>query len=483
MIPCLIDLSNLPPKPMPIFMSEDFLLSSAVACELYHDYAKHQPIYDYHCHLNPYAIADDRRFDNLGQIWLENDHYKWRAMRTAGIPEDLISGVANDKEKYTVWVQTLTQCIGNPLYHWSHLELKRPFGLNNTLLSPYTAERVWQHCNACLQEPNFSARGILQQMNLVMLGTTDDPIDSLAAHRYIRADPSITLDVVPSWRPDRAFKIDQPDFASYLQQLGQATNQDIRRFSDLIIALEQRMEHFAEHGCRAADHGIEIMRFAPMPPEARLDSILQRALRGELLDELAIAQFSTAVQVWLGQQYAQRGWVMQLHIGAQRNNNTRQFKHLGPDSGFDSISDRPFAKPLAQFLDTLDCDNRLPKTILYTLNPAATATLAAMIGNFQGDGIAGKVQLGAGWWFNDQKDGIQYHLEQVAQLSLLSRFVGMLTDSRSFLSFARHEYFRRILCEKIGQWVVNGEAPHDMNLLGGMVQDICFNNAQQYFHV
>ncbi|MCW8330997.1 glucuronate isomerase [Photobacterium sp. SDRW27] len=467
---------------MKAFLCEDFLLSNEVARRLYHDFAKDMPIYDYHCHLNPQEVAGNRRFDNLGQMWLEGDHYKWRGMRAAGIDESLITGKdSTDFDKYMAWARTVPKTLGNPLYHWTHLELRRPFGITGKLFGPDTAETIWHECNEMLASPEFSARGIMQQMNVVMAGTTDDPIHSLEHHKTIAEDTDFDIEVAPSWRPDRAFKIELDGFGKYMQLLGQAADVEITRFADLLTALERRLEHFAIHGCRAADHGIEVVRYGKVPPEATLDSLLARRLNHETLTEQEVDQFSTAVQVWLGKQYAKRGWVMQLHIGAQRNNSTRMFRLLGADSGFDSIGDRPFAFQLASLLDDMDITNELPKTILYCLNPRDNEMMATMIGNFQGGGIAGKVQFGSGWWFNDQKDGMQRQIEQLSQLGLLSQFVGMLTDSRSFLSYTRHEYFRRILCNTIGQWVQNGEAPNDIAMLGKLVQDICCRNARTYF--
>lgn len=466
---------------MKTFLDDDFLLTTPTACRLYHDHAAHQPIFDYHCHLNPADIAENRQFNNLSAIWLEGDHYKWRAMRTAGVDEQLITGSASDYDKYMAWAKTVPLTLGNPLYHWTHLELRRPFGITGKQLSPKTAQDIWQICNARLAEPEFSARGIMKQMNVVMAGTTDDPTDSLAHHKTLAEDPDFTIEVLPSWRPDKAFKIELDGFHHYVERLGASADITIRRFDDLLRALSIRLDHFDAHGCKAADHGIEIVRFAPVPDEKALDDILRHKLAGKQVSELECAQFSTAVQIWLGKQYASRGWVMQMHIGAQRNNNSRMFAQLGPDAGFDSIGDRPYAWQLAQLLDEMEKTNQLPKTILYCLNPRDNEMLATMIGNFQGDGIAGKVQFGSGWWFNDQKDGMERQLEQLSQLGLLSQFVGMLTDSRSFLSYTRHEYFRRILCNRIGLWVENGEAPNDMSLLAPMVENICFGNARRYF--
>ncbi|MFB0975702.1 MAG: glucuronate isomerase [Tolumonas sp.] len=468
---------------MKAFLDEDFLLSTQTAQRLYHEYAASQPIYDYHCHLSPRMVAENKPFANLAEIWLAGDHYKWRGMRSAGIDERFITGDASDYEKFQAWAKTVPMCLGNPLYHWTHLELRRPFGITNTVLNPETAEGIWTQCNDLLATPEFSPRGIMKQMNVKMVGTTDDPLDTLEYHKAIAADASFDIEVAPSWRPDKAFKIELEGFAAYIDKLGRAADIEIERFSDLLTALDRRLDHFAAHGCRAADHGIEVLRFAAIPAEAELDKILHRRMNGGVLSELEVAQYTTAVQVWLGRQYAKRGWVMQLHLGAQRNNNSRMFKLLGADAGFDSIADKSFAAELSALLDAMDITNELPKTILYCLNPRDNEVLGTMIGNFQGGGIAGKIQFGSGWWFNDQKDGMQRQMEQLSQLGLLSQFVGMLTDSRSFLSYTRHEYFRRILCDMIGRWAENGEVPNDMGLLGSMVQNICYHNAKNYFRL
>ncbi|ELX8378175.1 glucuronate isomerase [Providencia vermicola] len=467
---------------MKSFLCENFLLNNKVAQNLYHDYAAKMPIYDYHCHLNPQEIAENRQFDNLGQIWLEGDHYKWRAMRSAGIPERFITGrESSDYEKYLAWAKTVPMTLGNPLYHWTHLELRRPFGITGKLLSPTTADDIWHEANERLSQPAFSTLGIMQQMQVHMVGTTDDPIDSLIYHRQIAQDKTINIEVRPSWRPDRVFKIEQVGFADYIEQLGESANIAISRFSDLLFALERRLEYFAFHGCIASDHGIDIVRYAPIPDETVLDRILQTRLQGKILDEIAIAQFSTAILVWLGKQYAKYGWVMQLHIGAMRNNNRRQFMLLGSDSGFDAIGDLPIAYPLSRLLDEMDKTNELPRTILYCANPRDNDVLAALIGNFQDGEVAGKIQFGSAWWFNDQKEGMQRQLEQLSQLGLLSLFIGMLTDSRSFLSYTRHEYFRRILCNMLGTLVMNGEMPAEEKMIGQLVENICFYNAKRYF--
>lgn len=463
------------------FLDDNFLLQTDAAQRLYFEYAQQQPIYDYHCHLPPKDIAENKNFRNLAEIWLAGDHYKWRVLRTAGIDEHFITGGASDYEKYQAWAKTVPLTLGNPVYHWTHLELRRPFGFKNIVFNNKTADHIWHEANQKLATPQFSTRGILAEMNVKAIGTTDDPIDSLQYHQQIAADATFKTAVRPSWRPDKVFKIELAGFNDYIQQLGQVTDINIIRFDDLLTALTKRLDHFQRHGCQASDHGIEILRYAAVPSEKTLDHILTKRLNNQTLSEQEIAEFSTAVLIWLGQQYHKRNWVMQLHLGALRNNNQRMFKLLGPDSGFDSIGDRPIAEPLSALLGQLDLTDQLPKTILYCLNPRDNEVLATLIGNFQGGGIAGKIQFGSGWWFNDQKDGMERQIMQLSQMGLLSLFVGMLTDSRSFLSFTRHEYFRRILCNMVGHWIENGEIPSDYSLVGNMISDICYNNAHRYF--
>ncbi|MFB6326658.1 glucuronate isomerase [Pantoea deleyi] len=464
------------------FMTEDFLLEGEFARRLYHDYAKDQPIFDYHCHLPPQQIAENYRFANLYDIWLKGDHYKWRAMRANGVAEALITGDASDREKFDAWARTVPHTIGNPLYHWTHLELRRPFGITGTLLSETTADSIWDRCNALLAQESFTTRGIMQQMNVKMVGTTDDPLDDLRYHRAMADDASFSVKVLPSWRPDKAFNIDAETFLPWIAALEQLTDISVQRFDDLRRALHQRLDHFAAHGCRISDHALDVVCYAEAD-DATLDAILARRRSGAAPNPQETAQFKTAVLVWLGSEYARRGWVQQYHIGALRNTNPRQFQLLGPDVGFDSINDQPLAAPLARLLGAQNRDNALPKTILYCLNPRDNEVLATMAGNFQGEGQAGKMQFGSAWWFNDQLDGMQRQMTQLAQVGLLSRFVGMLTDSRSFLSYTRHEYFRRLLCQMIGQWVERGEAPADEALLGQMVRNICFDNARDYFGI
>jgi len=464
------------------FMTEDFLLDNEFARRLYHDYAKDQPIFDYHCHLPPQQIAENYRFANLYDIWLKGDHYKWRAMRANGVPEAFCTGGASDREKFDAWARTVPHTIGNPLYHWTHLELRRPFGITDTLLSEKTADNIWHRCNELLAQDSFTTRGIMQQMKVKMVGTTDDPLDDLRHHHALAQDSSFTVKVLPSWRPDKAFNIEAETFLPWIETLEQLTDISVQRFDDLRSALYQRLDHFAAHGCKVSDHALDVVCYAEAD-DATLDGILARRRSGTAPNPQETAQFKTAVLVWLGSEYARRGWVQQYHIGALRNTNPRQYQLLGPDVGFDSINDQPLAEPLARLLGAQNLNNALPKTILYCLNPRDNEVLATMAGNFQGEGQAGKMQFGSAWWFNDQLDGMQRQMTQLAQIGLLSRFVGMLTDSRSFLSYTRHEYFRRLLCQMIGRWVEQGEAPADEALLGEMVQNICFNNARDYFGI
>ncbi|MGL4914851.1 MAG: glucuronate isomerase [Aeromonas allosaccharophila] len=463
-------------------MTDDFLLDTEFSRQLYHGFAAGQPIFDYHCHLPPALIAEDHSFANLYEIWLKGDHYKWRAMRSNGVDERFCTGDADDYAKFLAWASTVPQTIGNPLYHWTHLELKRPFGLTGKLLGPQTAREVWDFCNDKLAQPEFSARGIMRQMNVKMVGTTDDPVDDLSHHAAIAADSGFGIKVLPSWRPDKAFNIEADGFIDYLAQLGEVSDIEIRHFADLTGALGLRLDHFAAHGCKIADHALDEVLFG-QASEAELDAMLACRLRGESLDQADVAAFKTAVLIYLAGEYKRRDWVQQYHIGALRNNNSHRLLSLGPDTGFDSINDAPMARALSQLLDAQDSQDLLPKTILYCLNPRDNEVLGTMIGNFQGGNIPGKMQFGSGWWFNDQKDGMERQLTQLAQLGLLSRFVGMLTDSRSFLSYTRHEYFRRILCRMIGRWVAEGEAPADLALLGAMVENISFNNARDYFAI
>lgn len=467
---------------MKSFLTDEFLLDTDIAKEFFFNYAEDQPIFDYHCHLPPWQIASDYQFENLCDIWLKGDHYKWRAMRTHGVDESYCTGEQSDYDKFLAWAETVPYTIGNPLYHWTHLELRRPFGITNKLLSLETAKEIWDEGNSLLQQKDFSAKGIIQRMNVKFIGTTDDPIDSLEYHRIIAQDKNFKTKVAPSFRPDKSFNIELKTFPSYMQKLSEVADVEISSFSALCRALEKRIDYFHAHGCRVSDHALDVVLYGEAD-EKELDRILTAGLRGENLDKEKAAKFKTAVLVFLGAQYHKRNWVQQYHIGALRNTNGFMYKRLGPDTGFDSIHDEPIAYALSRLLDAQSINNALPKTILYCLNPRDNEVIATMCGNYQQAGIRGKMQFGSGWWFNDQKDGMIRQITQLSQLGLLSHFIGMLTDSRSFLSYTRHEYFRRVLCRMFGHWVRDGEAPHDIELLGRMVSDICFDNAKRYFEI
>lgn len=458
------------------FMGDDFLLENDVAAVLYHDYAARMPIIDYHCHLSPADIVSDRVFGNMTEIWLQGDHYKWRAMRANGIPEYYITGGATDREKFEKWAETVPATLRNPLFHWTHLELRRYFGVSD-LLNPTTAPAIYEACN--LQLPEMSVQTILQKMSVQIVCTTDDPADDPIFHRA--AANSSGTQVFPSFRPDRAILIQSASFTGYLEQLGVQAGIAIHSFDTLEEALNRRMDYFGALGCRLSDHGLERMFAAPFTINGA-DSILRKRLSGLELTQEEAEEYQSALLYVLGRAYALRGWTQQFHLGAQRNNNTRLLGTFGADAGTDSIGDERQAWHLGRFLDSLDKDKMLAKTILYNLNPAYNEVFATMAGNFNDGSVPGKVQWGSAWWFLDQKDGMEKQLDTLSQMGLLSRFVGMLTDSRSFLSFPRHEYFRRILCNLIGRDVMRGELPADLELLGGMVQDICYNNAQRYFN-
>ena len=462
------------------FMDEDFLLETPTARTLYHEYAAPQPILDYHCHLPPAEIAGNKQFRNITEIWLGGDHYKWRFMRSAGVSEDFITGNQPDQEKFRRFCAVLPLAVGNPLYHWCHLELRRFFGLD-TLVSAETADVLWEACNAQLKQPEFFARGLMLGANVRGVCTTDDPIDDLANHQAIAADSSFAVKVLPTFRPDRSFNIDRADFADYIRKLGEVSGIAINGFADVLRALDARLNHFARHGCRLSDHGIDVAMFYEEATEAELDAILAKRLNDGTLTPKEIEQYKTGVLLHVSREYAKRDWAMQLHMSALRNNNTRMFAALGPDTGWDSISDGLVAAKLSRYLDALARDDLLPRTILYCLNPIHNEVLGTMIGNFQDGRVFGKIQFGSGWWFNDQKDGMIRQMTALANLGNLGAFVGMLTDSRSFLSYTRHEYFRRILCNLIGGWVENGEYPQDWAQLKKIVEGICYGNASRYF--
>ena len=460
-------------------MDKDFLLETETAKTLYHQYAAQMPIIDYHCHIVPQEIAEDRRFENITQVWLGGDHYKWRMIRSNGVPEEEITGDADDRTKFQRFAEAMPKAIGNPMYHWTHLELKTYFGYNGALNGD-TAEEVWNLCNRKLKEdPSLSVRGIIRQSNVKVIGTTDDPSDTLEYHAAIAKEIS-DFKVVPSYRPDKAVNIYKDGFVEYIGKLGAANGVEIKTVEDVKKALSIAMDRFESLGCKASDHGLDYVMYRPATDE-QVEAIFQKAMAGEAITMEEAEMYVTAIVLFCGREYARRNWVMQIHYCVQRNTNTKRFEALGPDVGCDCISAHECSEALTALLNAMDKDDLLPKTVLYSLNPSDNALLGSIIGCFQGTGAAGKIQHGSAWWFNDNKTGMQTQMTDLANLSLLGNFIGMLTDSRSFLSYTRHEYFRRILCNLIGGWVENGEYPNDIPALGAMVQDICYNNAKNYF--
>lgn len=462
------------------FIGNNFLLSNTTAQKLYHDYAADIPIYDYHCHIDPKEIYEDRRFSNITQLWLGGDHYKWRIMRSNGVPEEYITGSAPDREKFQKFAEALPKAIGNPMYHWCHLELKNYFGYEG-ILNGETAQEVWDLTERKLAEPSFSARNLIQKSNVAMIGTTDDPCSDLKYHDEL-AKIDFDTKVCPSFRPDPALNIHKEGFANYIKKLEEVVNTNIKTVDDVANALSSRISYFDTKGCRAADHGLDYVMFKMLPKET-LDKALQKVLLGETLTTEEIEGYQTYLLLHCAREYHKYDWVMQIHFSCVRNPNSRAMKVLGPDTGYDCIAATDSCAALYSLMDELEKENNLPKTILYSLNPADNEWLDTLLGAFQGDNIPGKIQHGSAWWFNDHKTGMQEHMTSLANLSILGNFVGMLTDSRSFLSYARHEYFRRILCNLLGTWVENGEYPADIEFLGSMVQDICSNNAKRYFNL
>ena len=461
------------------FMGKNFLLQTKTAKKLYHNHAAKMPIFDYHCHISPKEIAEDKQFKTLTEIWLYGDHYKWRGMRTNGVDEKYCTGKASDWEKFEKWAETVPHTVRNPLYHWTHLELKKFFGIDK-ILNPDTAKEIYEECNAKLNTPEYSCRNIIRMANVHSICTTDDPIDSLEYHRQIKKD-GFEVKVLPAWRPDKAMAVeDAKTFNTYVDKLGEAAEVEINTFADFMDALDNRHQFFHDNDCRLSDHGIETV-IAEDYTENEVVAIFSKIRKGKELDVTEIAKFKSCMLYEFGIMDHSRGWTQQYHLGALRNNSTRLFNKLGADVGFDSIGDFEIARPLSKLLNRLDMENQLAKTILYNLNPRDNELIGTMIGNFQDGSVPGKMQFGSGWWFLDQKDGMEKQMNALSNLGLLSRFVGMLTDSRSFLSYTRHEYFRRTLCNLIGNDVENGEIPNDMKLLGKMVEDICFNNAHDYF--
>ncbi|MBA4146546.1 MAG: glucuronate isomerase [Verrucomicrobia bacterium] len=460
------------------FIHEDFLLMTATARRLYHQFAEPEPILDFHCHLSPRDIAENRQFKNLFEIWLEGDHYKWRAMRTNGVAERYCTGGEEPFAKFQAWAATVPHTVRNPLFHWTHLELKRYFGINE-LLDEASAARIWNQANEQLATPELSTHGILKRFKVTLLCTTDDPVDDLCYHRAI-ASSGLQTRVLPAFRPDKALAINVPEkFKHWVEQLGAAANLEINNLPQFLEALKQRHDFFHANGCRISDHGID-QCYAEFCSENVASSIFDKVFIGQSVSPGEQGQFAAFMMIYFGQLDAEKGWTKQLHLGALRNNNTRLMRTLGPDTGFDSIGDLPQAKLLAAYLDRLDSENSLPKIILYNNNPVDNYVFGTMLGNFQDGSIPGKLQLGASWWFLDQKEGIEWQLNTLSALGLLSRFVGMVTDSRSFMSYPRHEYFRRVLCNLIGRDVENGEIPDDEMLLGPLIRNICYTNADRY---
>ena len=461
------------------FMDRDFLLNTETAKRLYHEAAEDLPIIDYHCHLSPREIFEDIRYENITQVWLGGDHYKWRLMRSAGVPEKYITGDASDREKFEKYAEVLGKAVGNPLYHWSHLELRRFFGYNGTL-NAQTAGEVWNIVNAKLQSEGYSARGLIRMSNVETICTTDDPADTLEWHEKLAADRTFPVTVLPAWRPDAAMYIGKTTWSAYIARLEAAAGMKIASFADLKEALRRRLDHFAAHGCRLSDHGMGYVAYAPAAEE-EIERIFRSRMAGVLPGPGEEAKFQYAFLAAMAAEYRQRDWVMQLHYGVRRDNNPVMFRAIGPDTGFDCADNYTPASQTAAFLGALEDAGNLPKTILYSLNPADNAVIGTILGCFQNDMAAGRIQQGSAWWFNDHFDGMTAQMKSLAALGYLAGFVGMLTDSRSFLSYPRHEYFRRILCRLLGEWAEEGFYPEDMDALKEIAADISYYNAKKYF--
>lgn len=461
------------------FMDENFLLKNETAVRLYHDYAKQMPIIDYHCHLSPKEIYENKTFKNITEIWLYGDHYKWRLMRANGVTEEYITGSASDYDKFMAWAKTVPMTIGNPLYNWTHLELQRFFGINE-LLDENSAPGIWEKVNALLNSEGFGVRDFIEKSNVKVVCTTDDPVDSLEYHLRLKEDADFNVSVLPSFRPDKGLEINRDGFVQWVEKLQAVSAIQIESYEDFLKAFESRVRFFHSVGGRVSDHAIDKMMYAETTKEEAAQ-IFSEALKGNKVSSEDEKKYKTFTLKFLGQLYSELGWAMQFHINALRNNNSRMFEKMGPDTGWDSMNDEEIAKPLASLLNLLEQDHALPKTIIYSLNPNDNAVIATMIGNFQGGGIPGKMQFGTAWWFNDQKDGMLEQMKALSNAGLFSRFIGMLTDSRSFLSYTRHEYFRRLVCSLIGDWVENGEVPNQMEFLGRIVQGISYLNAKEYF--
>lgn len=463
------------------FLDENFLLSNKTAEKLYHSYAKQMPIIDYHCHLLPQQIAEDHQFKNITEAWLSGDHYKWRAMRTNGIDEAFCTGNKPDQEKFLEWAKTVPYTLRNPLYHWTHLELSRYFGID-TILNESSAAAIYEASSSLIQTPEYSVKNLLRKMNVALVCTTDDPVDDLAFHAKIKSD-GFEIPILPAFRPDNAMNVSSPDkFNQYLKKLQAVTNISISSFDDYLYALQNRHDFFADAGCGVSDHGLEEI-YAEDFTGSEIDTIFDKIHGGKELNEIEQKKFKSAMLIHFAEWDHEKGWAQQFHLGALRNNNIRMLQQLGPDTGWDSIGDFSQSRALSKFLGKLDSDNKLAKTILYNLNPADNELMATMIGNFNDGSMPGKIQYGAAWWFLDQKDGMVKQMNALSNMGLLSKFVGMLTDSRSFLSFPRHEYFRRLLCNLFGEEIDRGELPNDEVWIGKVIQDICYRNARNYFNL
>lgn len=468
---------------MDMFIHDNFLLKSKTAAELYHRYAKNMPIFDYHCHLSAKEIAENKKFRSITELWLSGDHYKWRALRAHGVDEHYITGDASDEEKFEAWAKTVPYTLGNALYHWTHIELKKYFGITELLHADHW-EQIYQRCNEKLRQNEFSVQALIKRSNVKVICTTDDPTDDLYDHDQIKKQTHFDVKILPTFRPDKGLEINKDTFGPFVNDLEKVTHRTCLTFSDYTEALEERVQYFHEKGARIADHGLTQIPYAAFM-ESELDPIFQAGRTGKPVGKEDETKFKTALLVFLAKCYKKRNWAMQLHFGALRNNNEKMFKRLGPDAGFDSISDQgQVAVPLNALLNALELENALPRTIIYNLNPVYNDLIGSTIQNFQTEaGIAGKIQFGSGWWFNDTKRGMLRQLTALADQALLSHFIGMLTDSRSFLSYSRHEYFRRILCDLIGSWVEEGEIPNDQGLLKELIENICFTNAKNYFTI
>ncbi len=465
------------------FIHDNFMLNNKTAVDLYHNYAEKMPIYDYHCHLSPKEIAENRKFNNITELWLAGDHYKWRGMRANGIDERFITGDASDEEKFQAWAKTVPNTIGNALYHWTHIELKKYFGVDE-LLNEDNWEKIYNHCNELLKQDDYSVQALIKRSNVKVICTTDDPTDDLHYHEQIAQQKDFGVKVLPTFRPDKGLEINKDTFVDFVNKLEKVTNKTFSSFAEYLQALEERVQYFHDKGCRVSDHGLGEIPFATYE-ESELDGIFQAGRNGDQVSIEDEKKFKTAILKFLAKCYKQRDWAMQIHFGAIRNNNLKMFKKLGPDAGFDSINDQgEVAPPLNALLNAFDLEDSLPKMIIYNLNPVYNDLIGSTIQNFQTEaGVAGKIQFGSGWWFNDTKPGMIRQLSSLADQALLAHFVGMLTDSRSFISYSRHEYFRRILCNLVGTWVEDGEIPNDQALLQKLIENICYNNAKNYFSI